>query len=340
MKALVWNEKLKIELREVEEPRLKRDNDVKVKIYGTGICGTDLNVLKGKMDARVNMIPGHEAVGTVVEIGSDVKNISVGDRVVIDPTQFCGRCDYCRQGLTCYCDNFDDFQLGLGANGTFADYYVGEDRFMYKIPDDMSWDTAILIEPLTCVLNIITQARISPEDAVLIVGSGPIGAICQMVCKKIAGLTVGVDISEYRLKMSSEICDYVYTPQELTEAEILRINYGRKFDVIIDAVGNQMESLIPFAGKGARLFAAGFDQKYQLKVNTFKLLSDGISLIGTGEVNQMTTSAVRYASRLKDLSKLVTKKVPLSEFEDAFNELMGIDKAVTDMKIVLLSNIE
>lgn len=78
------------------------------------------------MNATHHMIMGHESVGAVVEIGPDVTNVKVGDRVVIDPTQFCGKCHYCRRGLTCYCETFEDWQLGIGAHGTFAEYYVGK----------------------------------------------------------------------------------------------------------------------------------------------------------------------------------------------------------------------
>lgn len=114
MKALVWTPNDKLEYQEVDEPQIRKSNDVKVKIFGTGICGTDLNVLKGKMNATHHMIMGHESVGAVVEIGPDVTNVKVGDRVVIDPTQFCGKCHYCRRGLTCYCETFEDWQLGIG----------------------------------------------------------------------------------------------------------------------------------------------------------------------------------------------------------------------------------
>lgn len=83
------------------------------------------------------MIMSHESCGVVVETEKDVKNVKVGDRVIIDPTQFCGKCYYCRKGLTCYCETFDDWQLRIGAHRTFAEYYVGEDRFIYQIPDSM-----------------------------------------------------------------------------------------------------------------------------------------------------------------------------------------------------------
>lgn len=126
MKALVWTPNDKLEYQEVDEPQIRKANDVKVKIFGTGICGTDLNVLKGKMNATHHMIMGHESVGAVVEVGPDVTNVKVGDRVVIDPTQFCGKCHYCRRGLTCYCETSRNGSLESGRMGRLRNITWGK----------------------------------------------------------------------------------------------------------------------------------------------------------------------------------------------------------------------
>ena len=323
MKALFWMKGNKLELKDVDEPTIKLPTQVKVKIYGTGICGTDLNLLKGKVTATYGKIIGHEAVGTVVQIGEQVKNISVGDRVIIDPTQFCGKCFYCRKGLTCFCETFDDYQLGIGTDGTFADYYVGDERFMYKIHNSMDWDTAVLVEPLTCVMNVFQKAGVKPYESVLIIGAGPVGLICQMVSKRLARLTVGVELNSFRRQKAKEIADYVYHPAELTLEEVYRINCNRKFDVIIDAVGNQLDKAVKFVEKGGRILPMGFDETYRFTFNPMSFLSKGISIIGAGEVHQMTESALQYAGSIPDLGRLVTSKLPMKNYEEAFNELLG-----------------
>ncbi|MGG4442716.1 zinc-dependent alcohol dehydrogenase [Brevibacillus fortis] len=343
MKALVWTDNEILEYREVEEPQIKKNNDVKIKIYGTGICGTDLNVFKGKLRAVPNMIMGHESVGVVVEIGEDVKNVSVGDRVVIDPTQFCGKCYYCRKGLTCYCEDFDAWQLGIGSHGTFGEYYVGEDRFVYKLPDSMEWERATLIEPLSCVLSVIEKANIKPEDSVLVLGCGPIGLLVQMIARKLARITVATEISSFRTEAARKITNYVYHPQELTLEEIYRINQGRKFDVIFDAIGNQLDWAYPLIEKGGRLVPMGFDDTYEFKIKPFELLSKGITIIGTGEAHHMMEKALSCAIDLPELSSLITEKVLLENFDTAINNLMGFDpatnerKEITSIKTILVS---
>lgn len=344
MRGLVWTDEKKLELKNIDIPKLEVPSQVKVRIYGTGICGTDLNILKGKVYATPGMVIGHEAVGTVTEIGSDVTKLSVGDRVIIDPTQFCGKCCYCRKGLTCFCENFDDYQLGIGTHGTFADFYVGEERFMYKIPDSMNWETAILVEPLTCVMNVLQKANIKPNDAVLIIGSGPIGIMCQMICKRLARLTVGTEIDSYRTVMAKKHADHIFHPHYLTTDEVYRINHNRKFDVVIDAVGNQLDMAVNFVENGGRIVPMGFDENYKFTFSPMQFLSKGISIIGAGEVHQMTETSLEYASCLKSLDTLVTAQYPLDRYEEAFNDLMGFDpksgqrKEIRNLKIVLLSN--
>ncbi|WP_424161125.1 zinc-dependent alcohol dehydrogenase [Bacillus amyloliquefaciens] len=346
MKALVWTPNDKLEYQEVDEPQIRKANDVKVKIFGTGICGTDLNVLKGKMNATHHMIMGHESVGAVLEVGPDVTNVKVGDRVVIDPTQFCGKCHYCRRGLTCYCETFEDWQLGIGAHGTFAEYYVGEDRFMYKIPDSMEWERATLVEPLSCVLNVVDKASIQPEDSVLVLGSGPIGLLVQMMVKKLARLTVATEIGSFRSEAASRISDYVYHPEALTVDEVKRINQGRKFDVIFDAIGNQLDWAYPFIEKGGRIVPMGFDDTYEMTIRPYQLLSNGVTIVGTGEARQIMEAALACASDLPQLYDFITEKTELKNYEEAIDHLMGIDpvtkerKDISAIKTILVSDPE
>ncbi|ENQ3106705.1 Threonine dehydrogenase [Bacillus sp. 491mf] len=343
MKALVWTENKQLEYKEVEEPKIQKNNDVKVKIYGTGICGTDLNVLKGKMYAAPNMVMGHESVGVVVEVGENVKNVKVGDRVVIDPTQFCGKCYFCRKGLTCYCEEFDDWQLGIGSHGTFGEYYVGEDRFIYKLPESMEWERATLIEPLACVLSVIEKANIKPHESVLVLGSGPIGLLVQLIVRKLARITVATEIGHFRAEAAKKITKYVYHPQDLSLEEVLRINQGRKFDVIFDAIGNQLEWAYPLIEKGGRLIPMGFDDTYEFTVKPFELLSKGITIIGTGEAHHMMEKALSCAIDLPELSSLITDKVLLEDFNSAIGDLIGIDpitnerKDIQSIKTILVS---
>lgn len=325
MKGLVLNKNGKMEIKEVKEPGIYSQCEVKIQIKYSGICGTDLQVLKGNLESVPDIIRGHEAVGTVIEVGANVKNVKVGDRVVIDPNQYCGKCFYCKNDQTNFCDG-DDGKLavaGMTKDGLFAKYFVCDETFVYKIPDELSFEAAVLVEPLACVLHNIKAANIQPEDSVLIIGSGPMGSLCQMVCKKIARLTVAVERNDYRNNLSKEISNYTYYPGELTEKELRKINLGRKFDVIIDAVGNQMEMCESMIERGGRIVILGIDPTYNFKFNPTHYQENGIRIIGVGEYNLMFEKAIKCAYMLENLDKLVTKIYPIEKFEEAFEELLG-----------------
>ncbi|GAA0076691.1 alcohol dehydrogenase catalytic domain-containing protein [Clostridium sp. CTA-5] len=325
MKGLVWSKNKRIELKELKEPQILSSSEVKIEIKYSGICGTDLQLLKGSSEEMTDVIRGHEAVGKVIEVGDNVKNIKVNDNVVIDPNQYCGKCFYCKNGQTNFCEG-DNGKLaiaGINKDGVFAKYFVCDETFVYKIPEELSLKSAVLVEPLACVLHNIKAANIQPEDSVLIIGSGPMGVLCQMLTSKIARLTVAIEKNDYRKDFSNKICDYVYYPEDLTEEKLRKINLGKKFDVVIDAVGNQMGICESMIEKGGRIVLLGINADYNFKFNPSYYLSKGIKIIGSGEYNLMFEKAIKAAIKLKNLEKLVTKICSIDEFEEAFNELLS-----------------
>lgn len=342
MRGLVLAAGGKLSMREVEQPCIKNADDVKIRIHATGICGTDLKIMKGKVSAAPGKIIGHEAVGTVTETGNDVTNVKSGDRVLINPTQYCGKCHYCRIGLTSYCETFEKYQLGIGTNGTYADFYVGREKFVYKIPDSMSWEQALMVEPLTCVYNVITKAGINPEDSVLVIGSGPIGSLCQLMCSKTARLCAAIEPDPYRLKFAGQFSDYAFSPDDFAFSKIPELN-GRKFDVVIDAVGDKVAQAFGFVEKGGRIVPMGYDETYNFTCPARLFYSQGVTVVGTGEVHLMTEKALEYVSAFKESERIVTGEYPLDEYEKAIDTVIGIDRCTgapiprSNMKAVLLS---
>ncbi|GGH52802.1 alcohol dehydrogenase [Paenibacillus silvae] len=325
MKALVYQDLKQVELQDIEEPNIQNPNQVKVKIYGSGICGTDLNIVKGKVAANKGTVIGHEGVGTVVEVGEDVHGIRVGDRVLVDPTQSCGHCSYCREGLFIYCENFDDYQVGMTTHGTFAEYFVGDEKYIYPIPDSMSWETAMMIEPLGCVLQTFMKAGVKPSDSVLVLGSGAIGSLCQLVSKRLARLTVGTEIDPYRKQFAEGVADYAYFPEELTLEKVYEINNNKKFDIIVDAVGNQLHVGLELIAKGGRIIPMGYDDSYEVTFKSTQVINDGLSIIGAVAVHSMISTALKFAQSIPELEQMVTAKEYLTDYEQAFNGTMGYD---------------
>jgi (R,R)-butanediol dehydrogenase / meso-butanediol dehydrogenase / diacetyl reductase len=341
MRSLVYVSRGKIELREVPEPQLAGPFDVKVRLYGSGVCGTDHKIVSGQLAAAEGVALGHEGVGTVTEVAAGVSTLAPGDRVVVNPTQSCGNCRACRLGHGCYCSNFDSHQVGFTLPGTFCDYYVGHERYLYRVPSAMSWRTASLIEPLGCSLNSMLKARVSPGDTVLVIGSGAIGLLCQLISRRLASLTVATETAEFRRAFAASVADRALHPRELTGTAVDELTGGRGFDVVVDAVGNQLETALAVVAKGGRVVPMGYDDRFTARVKPVHLIDFGISIVGAVPLHDAIGTALDFAAGLPDLERLVTVEVPLERFEEAFDQTMSADpitgepRAVTAVKALI-----
>lgn len=326
MKCLVWSEDLKLEKRDYEEPKIMSPTDVKVKIRLSGICGTDLALIKSKIGGKAGIIRGHEAVGTVVEMGKAVKNVTLGSRVLIDPNQYCGRCYHCRRGETHLCCGSSENGLdiaGLNINGTFAESFVCDEKFLYNIPKDMDWNTALMVEPLACVMHNLKEANPRPDDSVLVIGSGPMGLLSQIVAKKLCRLTVATEKNEYRYQFSKSIADYTFKPEEFTLEKVMEINSNRKFDIVVDAVGNQLEVAEKFVARGGKILLLGLNPNYKFTFSPAQYSGNAIKILGCGEYHLQFEESLSFASITPELKKMVTRKYSMDDYKIAVNELLG-----------------
>lgn len=328
MNALQWTPRGKLELREIAEPAVAAPTQVKIRIELTGICGTDLAVIAGKEEGVPHVTRGHEAVGTVVEAGRSVRRLRPGDRVVIDPNWSCGECEYCRREMPNLCvgDGGGMAIAGLNAPGTFARYYVSEERFVHRLPRGMSWERGVLVEPLACVLHNLQEAQVKRDDAVLVIGSGPMGLLCQMASRATARLTVATELNPARLRAAQRIANAACRPEEL-EAVVERIAGGRRFDVVIDAVGNQLEAAERWIGRGGRIVPFGIDATYRYSISPVRLVQNGISIVGAGEYRCTFPLALQLAETMPGLDSIVTGRYSLEQHEQAVRELLGYDPA-------------
>ncbi|MWC26996.1 zinc-dependent alcohol dehydrogenase [Paenibacillus sp. MMS18-CY102] len=328
MQALVWTAAHRLELLEVEEPQIALPDEVKIRIEMTGICGTDLAVVTGKEEGVHGIIRGHEAVGTVVETGSAVDRVKVGDRVVIDPNESCGECDFCQRNKPHLCLGIDGEGMriaGLNAQGTFAPLFVTRQRFVHPLPPTVSAAAAVLVEPLACVIHNFNEAKVSPDDSVLILGSGPMGILCQVVSASFARLTAATEVNEYRLECAKSVCDAVFTPDELNEGNVRKLLGNRKFDVVIDTVGTQLHTAEQWVERGGTIIPFGINGVYRHTISPTAYIQKAIKLIGAGEYRHTFEQALRFAARHPEIAQLVTRSYRLDEHEKAINELLGYE---------------
>lgn len=314
MKTLMLKNSRCLNFVEQESPSLIGNKDVEISISMTGICGTDLAVIAGREDGVENIIRGHEAVGVITRIGQDVSGLEIGMRVVIDPNQYCGECEPCRSGRTHHCVGYQGGLAIAGVNihGTFAEKFICHRRFVYPLPDTVSDEVAVLIEPIACVLHSLAAGGLAAGERLLLIGSGPMSLVAQLVCRQMGVETLALETNPHRRAFAEGLGLATLAPDALDRETT--------FDAVLDSVGNQLELATQHLRRGGRILLFGFDQHYHYSLPVKHFLVNGLSIIGAGEYNQNFTAAIKVAGKIPDLKKLVTHKYLLSEHKNAISE--------------------
>jgi threonine dehydrogenase-like Zn-dependent dehydrogenase len=254
MKAIVFEEKGKVALRDVPDPSIREDEDVIVKLTASAICGTDLHFVRGSIgDVEPGTILGHEGVGTVVECGASVRNLTPGDRVVIPSTIACGTCSYCRASYYSKCDRANPVNPQLTAffggpkpNGGFAGLQAEYARVPFgnvglvKLPDEVGDEDAILLSDIFPTAYFGAEmASIKPGHSVAVLGCGPVGQFAIASAKLFdAGRVFAIDCEPSRLetarKQGAECIDF---SRENPVEAIASMTGGTGADCVVDAVG-------------------------------------------------------------------------------------------------------
>ncbi|GGG18587.1 zinc-dependent alcohol dehydrogenase family protein [Paenibacillus aceti] len=245
MKALVYAGPGKKEVREVEKPRVIKDDDAVVRLLKTTICGTDLHILKGDVPAvKEGTILGHEGIGIVEEVGAGVSNFKVGDKVIISCVTSCGKCYYCKKSMYAHCED-GGWILGHLINGTQAEYVhiPHADNSLYHIPKGISDDAAVMISdilPTGFEIGVL-NGQVEPGDVVAIVGAGPIGMSALLTSQFYSpSRIIMIDLDDNRLAESKKFgaTDTINSKDaEAALAKIKELTDGRGVDVVIEAVG-------------------------------------------------------------------------------------------------------
>jgi alcohol dehydrogenase len=250
MRALVYHGPGNKSWEEVPDPVLIHPTDAIVRVDTTTICGTDLHILKGDVPAVTpGRILGHEAVGTVLEVGESVTQVSVGDRVIVSCISACGTCTYCRSGNPSHCLS-DEGASGIGwilghlIDGTQAEKVriPFADTSLYALPDGVPDDAAILLSDIlpTGFEIGVQYGRVKPGDTVAVVGAGPVGlAVIATAGLYGAARIISIDLDPSRLELARQVgATHVVSSGEADWAEQVRaLTDGYGVDVAIEAVG-------------------------------------------------------------------------------------------------------
>jgi threonine dehydrogenase-like Zn-dependent dehydrogenase len=172
MKAIVYEGPGKITVKNV--PQIKvGPKDLLIKVRAAGICGSDLEMVRGnRVDVTPPRIPGHEVAGEVSEVGSQTSRFKLGDRVVVEPIISCNECRNCKVGRYNICRNLKF--MGVHIDGAFAEFFVAPENRIYRIPDRLSFEAGAVLEPTAVGVHVVERAQIAAGDTVVVIGAGPI----------------------------------------------------------------------------------------------------------------------------------------------------------------------
>jgi alcohol dehydrogenase len=328
MKALVYNGPGQRSWHEVPDPVIQDPEDAIVRVDAVTICGTDLHILKGDVPTvEPGRILGHEAVGTVTAVGSGVRGVAIGDRVLISCITSCGRCEYCRQGHYGQCLGGGGWILGHLIDGTQAEQVrvPFADRSVYKLPDNVTDEAAVLLAdilPTSYEVGVL-NGKVSPGDTVVIVGAGPIGLAAIATSKLFSpSRIIVVDAADSRRKAALERgADLAFGPDEDVVAKVHELTGGLGADVAIEAVGipatfELCASVVRPGGTVANVGVHGAPATLHLEDLWIKNVTITTGLVDTFSTPRLL--AMLAAGRL-ELPGLITHRFGLDEMQDAYD---------------------
>lgn len=352
MRAAVFHGERDIRIEDVPDPTCGVD-DIVLKVASCGICGTDVSSYQHpSMFASPGQVLGHEFSGRVVAAGSGVQGIAVGDRVTAWPIVPCDRCPRCDESNWQLCENQWGHGVSSGLPGAFAEYVripnARLNRTVYRLPEEVSWDAAAMVEPLSVAVSAVSFLEAKPSETVVVMGLGMLGlGAVQALAATGVNRVIGVDLAEPRLQLArslgaSEVVDAGAgdVPERLREITGGGPMGSARVDAVVECTGveaalAQATEVLRFAG---RLALVGlYASPPRVDVNA--LIIKQVKLRGTFAYRTEYADVLQLlASGRFSADTLVTGRFPLEETTAAFEAQLDREYAVKTM--VVSSDVE
>lgn len=341
MKALLLQEYKKLELVDMPVPEIGPD-DLLVRVKACGICGSDVHGWDGSTGRRIPpLVMGHEAAGVVEAVGANVKDMKAGDRVTFDSTISCGNCYFCSKGRINLCDNRQVLGVSPGEyrrHGAFAEYVNVPRRVSYKLPDQLSFEHAALIEAVSVAVHAVNRTPILLGDSAIVVGSGMIGLLVVQAARLAGcGLIIAVDLEDNKLALAKQLgADIGLNPKtDDVPARIQKMTGGRGADIAFDVVGATapIGTAMSSIRKGGALTLVGnITPRIELPLQA--AVSREITLYGScasnGEYPECIDLLARGAIKV---DPIISATAPLAEGRAWFERLYSHEPGL--MKVIL-----
>lgn len=327
MKTAVMTDIQKIEIQERDIPSPK-ENEVLVKIEYVGICGSDLHYYEsgriGNFIVKPPFVLGHEAGGTVVEAGANVKHLKAGDRVAMEPGRTCGTCEFCKQGKYNLCRDVEFFATPP-VDGVFQEYVAHDAGLCFKLPEQVSTMEGALVEPLAVGMHAANQGGAHLGQTAAVMGAGCIGLVTMLSLKAMGvSKVVVVDVMEKRLQKAKEMgADAViHGTKEDVEARMMELTDGKGFDLGIETAGSQVTAshLIRGAKKGATVVFVGYSASGEMTLPIGTALDKELNLKTVFRYRNIYPMAIdAIASGKIHIQDIVTDVFTLDEAQHAMD---------------------
>ncbi|UCE95503.1 MAG: zinc-dependent dehydrogenase [Candidatus Bathyarchaeota archaeon] len=299
--------------------------EILVKMKACGICGS--NLMEWYTKTRAPLILGHEPSGIVTKVGNKVKGFEVDDRVFAHHHVACLTCYYCRHGAYTLCEQFSKTNLQPGG---FAEYFKVPAQNLWidtlKIPHDLSFEEATLIEPVGCCIRAIKKCEIQPSDVAVVMGAGPSGIIHTMLLQIFgASQVIATDFINYRLKAAKLLgADLTVNPETESLIDMVkRATDGRGADIVVVTAPNVNAYLagVELCRKGGTICVFAPTQREEfMRLSPGKLFFSEIKLVSSYSTSHIETKIALELIQAKkiDPKRLITHKFPLSKTAEAF----------------------
>ena len=330
----------KFEQKEGPIPKVGPD-EIRIKVQRVGVCGSDMHAFQGTHPfVHPPMVLGHEVAGLVDEIGTQVKNLAIGDLVTIEPNLVCGECYNCRIGRYNICEKLQVIGC-VGYYGGQSEYLVVKADEVFKLPKDWDADKAVLVEPLAVGVHAIRQAKMLTGANIIIIGAGMIGqATLQAAFAAGANQILVSDPVDTRLELAKKSgASVIVNPKKEDIFQVAKEFFGSDGpDIVFDCVGNEitLDTAINLARKGSKIIMVGVPEG-KIPVNMAFVQDRELEIIGT-----IMYTAVDYEATIQYLNDgrmktdgLVTHHFSLDQvynaFETALNPSQGSLKVLIDI---------
>jgi len=338
MKGLVWHGKHDLRLDDVPEPRCG-DGEAILEVKYAGICGSDLTIFHGKHTrAKPPTVLGHEFSGVVVErSGGGYPWVNVSDRVAVNPVYACGQCELCLAGNGHVCEKKGLY--GVDSDGGFARYVKVALRAPHRIPEGVSFEEGVLVEPLAVAVRAVRISRLSFGESAVVIGGGPIGLLTAMAAR-VAGVrkVIVVEPQAFRKKTATSLGFPVLAPEEASRERVTDLTAGRGIDVVFDAAGvpSAARMSMELVKRTGRIAVVAV-YKEPVPVDLIALGYGEIEILGTCVYTpaDFATSVGLVAEKQVDLAPLVSHRIPLAEGIGAVERLT---KGMDAQKVLLFVN--